>query len=238
MHEISRISVIIPCYNHADILRRTMESLSAQTVKPLEVIVVNDGSSDDPSVAVREAAHILPITLITLNTNKGAPYARNLGAATAVGDFFLFLDADAILQPTVLQVLHDSLLQNPNAAFSYSNFFWGTKRFRAKPFDVAALKNNNFIHTSSLIRQSAFPGFDETLTRFQDWDLWLTIAKDGGVGVWVDQDLFYVEPRKEGISRWMPKLMYKIPWRLLGYVPKEIAKYNEAKQVIRKKHGI
>ncbi len=238
MSEISRISVIIPCYNHADILRRALEGLSVQTLKPFEVIVVNDGSSDDPSVAVSEVSQILPITLITLKANKGAPYARNLGAASAGGDFFLFLDADAILQPTALQVLQGALLQNTDAVFSYSNFFWGTKRFRGRPFDVAALKNNNFIHTSSLIRRSAFPGFDETLTRFQDWDLWLTIAERGGVGVWVDEDLFYVEPRKEGMSRWLPKFMYKIPWRLFGFVPKEIVKYNEARNIIQKKHGI
>ena len=238
MQEIPRISVIIPCFNHADILRRTLEGLSSQTLKPLEVIVVNDGSSDDPSVAVREAAQKLPITFISLKSNKGAPYARNLVATTAGGDFFMFLDADAILQPTALQLLHGALSQNPDAVFSYSNFFWGAKRFKAKPFNVSALKNNNFIHTSSLMRRSAFPGFDETLARFQDWDLWLTISNKGGVGVWVDQDLFYVEPRKEGISRWMPKFMYKIPWRLLGFVPKEISKYTEAKNIIKTKHNI
>ncbi|MEK7656027.1 MAG: glycosyltransferase family A protein [Patescibacteria group bacterium] len=238
MQEIPRISVIIPCFNHADILRRTLEGLSSQTLKPLEVIVVNDGSSDDPSVAVREAAQKLPITFISLKSNKGAPYARNLGATTAGGDFFMFLDADAILQPTALQLLHGALSQNPDAVFSYSNFFWGAKRFKAKPFDVAALKNNNFIHTSSMIRRCAFPGFDEKLARFQDWDLWLTIAKRGGVGVWIDKELFRVEPRSAGISRWLPRVMYWIPWQWLGFIPKEISKYRDAEAIVRKKHGI
>ena len=89
-----------------------------------------------------------------------------------------------------------------------------------------------------MIRRCAFPGFDEKLARFQDWDLWLTIAKRGGVGVWIDKELFRVEPRSAGISRWLPRVMYWIPWQWLGFIPKEISKYRDAEAIVRKKHGI
>ena len=115
---------------------------------------------------------------------------------------------------------------------------WGAKRFRLQPFDREALKKQNYIHTSSLLRRSAFPGFDETLKKFQDWDLWLTMVERGSKGVWIDRELYHIEPREQGISRWLPKIAYMIPWHRLGFQPKEIGRYREAETVVRKKHRI
>ena len=238
MEDATRIAVVIPCYNHADVLRRTLENLRAQTIKPTEVIVVDDGSTDTPGSVVTGFTDRLPIRDVRLDVNRGAPYARNVGAQMTTAPLILFLDADIGLKPTALETFSDTLREHPESAYAYSNFFWGTKRFRGRPFDVEALKQRNFIHTTSLMRREAFPGFDETLKKFQDWDLWLTMAERGATGVWIDRELFRVEPRRQGISRWMPRIAYWIPWQKLGFVPKDIANYREAEEIVRKKHGI
>ncbi len=232
------IAVVIPCYTHAKILRRTLEALTQQTLKPREVVIVDDASTDDPSQIVLEFKEKLPIRFVRFNVNRGAPAARNEGFRLTTASLVLFLDADAELVPMALETFARALADHPEADFVYSNFYWGRKAFRARTFDVDALHAANFIHTSSLIRRDAFPGFDESLKKFQDWDLWLTMAERGSKGVWIDEFLYCIEPRRDGISRWLPSFAYKLPWPIFGWTPKEIKRYREAEAIIRAKHGI
>ncbi|MFA5936186.1 MAG: glycosyltransferase family A protein [Patescibacteria group bacterium] len=232
------IAVVIPCYNHANILRRTLEALCRETVKPVEVVVVDDASQDDPGSIVREFEEMLPIRFVRLDSHGGAPKARNEGAGRTTAPLLLFLDADAQLVPEALEEMRNLLEKHPEASFAYSNFLWGAKRFRGRIFDREALRQQNYIHTSSLLRRADFPGFDETLTKFQDWDLWLTMAENGKIGVWIDRDLYRIQPREQGMSKWMPKIAYMIPWQKLGFQPKEVGRYREAEAIVKKKHGI
>jgi glycosyltransferase involved in cell wall biosynthesis len=232
----SRITVVIPCYNHANVLRRTLEGLAKQTIKPLEVVVVDDGSNDHPETIVKDYKTRLPIKIVRFGTNKGAPAARNEGARQTSAPFILFLDADAELVPNALETFFKTLQEHPEAGFAYANFYWGGKSFRGKTFNVPALRCQNYIHTSSLIRRVVFPGFDETLKKFQDWDLWLTIEESGIIGVWIDRFLYRIEPRRNGMSSWMPSFMYVIPWDRFGWMPRSIKQYREAEAVIIKKH--
>jgi len=238
MESTPDIAVVIPCHEHATELVKTLAALSAQSLMPREVVVVDDGSTDRPEDVVAMFRDRLPITTIRFDVNRGAPAARNAGADATEAPFLLFLDADAELVPDALQTFHDALDQHPEASFAYADFLWGAKRFRGRPFDRKALERRNYIHTTSLLRREAFPGFDETLRKFQDWDLWLTMAERGTVGVWIDRDLFRIEPRTQGMSRWMPRIAHVIPWQKLGFVPKEISNYREAEDIVRKKHGI
>lgn len=238
MSTTETIAVIIPAFNHASVLRRTLEALVRQTFPAAEVIVVDDGSSDAPEVVVKEFLSRLPISFIRLRHNHGAPFARNEGARLTSSLLLLFLDADAELVPNALEVFKSALHMHPEASFAYSNFLWGRKRFTGQPFDRKALEKQNYIHTTSLMRREDFSGFDEQLKKFQDWDLWLTLTEKGRIGVWIDQDLFRVEPRKQGMSRWLPRIAYRIPWQKLGFQPKEIGRYRDAELIIRNKHHI
>jgi len=234
----SAIAVIIPCYNHARILERTLRAVLAQTLQPAEIVVVDDGSMDHPESVIKWIANPR-IRFIRFDQNRGAPAARNEGARGTTSPFMVFLDADAELVPDALQTMLAALDQHPGADFAYSNFYWGTKLFHGKPFDVDELQKRNFIHTSSLIRRKAFPGFDESLKKLQDWDLWLTMAERGSKGTWIDRVLYTVEPRHEGMSRWLPKIMYLLPWKQVGLKkPKEVERYEAAEAIVRKKHGI
>lgn len=229
------IAVVIPCYNHSNVLRRTLEALQRQTLKPVEIVVVDDASTDDPEAVVRLFDGV---RYVRLPSRAGAPRARNEGAAQTSTPLIIFLDADAELLPDALEAMQAALLSSPDVSFAYSNFFWGMKRFKARSWDVEALHVRNYIHTSSLMRRADFPGFDESLTKFQDWDLWLTMAEKGKKGIWIDRELYRIEPRRQGLSQWLPRIAYMIPWQKLGYQPKEIGRYRDGEAIVRKKHRI
>ena len=234
----NHISVVIPCFNHADTLGRTLEALAQQTVLPHEVVVVDDASQDNPEPIVRSYERRLPISYLRDLHNHGAPHARNEGSRLMSGEYLLFLDADAELVPDALERYQNELDTHSEIDFVYADFFWGRKRFRGMSFDTGALKKQNYIHTSSLLRRAVFPGFDESLKKFQDWDLWLTMSERGSKGVWIDRPLFRVTPRMQGMSHSLPAFMHRMPWPIFGYTPKEIQKYRDAEAIIRKKHGI
>lgn len=233
------VSIVIPVWNQADQVFRCLKSLEQQTYQPREVIMVDDGSTDGLASRITQyASHIrVPIQFHRFEQNKGAPAARNEGARHAKGEYIIFLDADIVMEPTFLEKMVQVLETHPEAAFVYSAHYFGWKMFPCYPFDVERLKKMNYIHTSSLMRRSIFPEFDESLKRFQDWDLWLTLAKQGMKGIWIPEPLFRIRTGGS-MSRWMPKVFYKIKWPILGYTPRQMIRYHDAKEIIKKKHGL
>jgi glycosyltransferase involved in cell wall biosynthesis len=86
-----RVSVIVPCYNDAISVQRCLNSVCSQTLKPFEVIVVNDGSTDESAQIMHSHAGV---TKYIEQDNRGAGAARNAGLAASTGDYIAFLDAD------------------------------------------------------------------------------------------------------------------------------------------------
>lgn len=232
------ISIIIPIYNQANKIGFTLESLAKQTFKDLEIIVVNDGSTDGAQTAVENfiAAHpdlAMPINFYN-QENKGAPAARNSGFKKSTGEYVLFCDADAVLTENALELMKKTLEDNPQASYAYPSFMWGKKLFKVGPFDAAKLKAGPMIHTMALVRRQDLPltGWDESIKKLQDWDLWLTMLEAGKTGVWIDQVLFTIAPGGH-ISNWVPSFAYKI-FPFLSAVKK----YKTALAIVKKKHGL
>ncbi len=231
------ISIIIPVYNQAEKLAKTLASIGQQTLKDYEVIIVNDGSLDDPESVFISSLKTLDEKnryLFLNQTNQGAPAARNRGAKEAQGDYLFFCDADAVLHPQALETLLAYLETNPTYSYAYSSFYWGKKLFKLGEFDPEKLRRLPYIHTMSLIRKSDYPltGWDESLKKFQDWDLWLTMLEQGKVGLFVPQVLFTVSPGGT-ISSWLPSFSY----RLLPFLP-AVKKYKQALKIVKDKHGL
>lgn len=237
MNEI-RISVIIPSWNHGEALIACLKSLEKQSERQFEVIVVDDGSTDRTQSLIASFHPIFPLRIIRLLANKGASAARNIGAEEARGAYLLFADADAVFRPHALAMMFKTLEDHPEAQFAYSSFRFGWKFFKSRPFDSSALRKAPYIHTTSLLRKEAFAGFDESLGKFQDWDLWLTVVEKGGKGIWIPEELFSLSVRKEGLSRWLPAFFHRLPWQLIGWMPRELRKYRYWEDVVKKKHGI
>lgn len=230
------IAVIIPAFNHARTITACLDSIFAQTMQPEEVIVVDDGSTDE---TVQVLAPYMDRIRYVRQENAGAPVARNHGFQTSISDFVIFCDADVVMKPDMLEKMSAGLLHHPEHSFAYSGFVFGWKAFRGIPFSRERLYSTNYIHTTSLIRRKDFSGFDEQVRRLQDWDLWLTMAKEGLTGICVsEKPLFSV--RIDGDSRigsaWLPKILYQLPWKSIGWTPKRVKKYLEAREALAKKH--
>ena len=231
------ISVIIPVYNQADSITKTLASLEAQTYQDLEIIIVNDGSSDGVDGVLEKYLKNSQSNLqfiVLHQKNAGAPAARNRGYRESHGDYLFFCDADIVLAPKALEEMLEALKDNPLAAYVYCAFYFGKKLFKLWPFDPDKLRQMPYINSMSLVRREAFPAtaWDESLKKFQDWDLWLTVLENGGYGFFIRQPLYTVIA-KGHISTWLPGFAYK----LLPFLP-AVQKYKRAMKIIKDKHGL
>lgn len=233
------ISIIIPAYQAEKTISQCLDGIVRQTFQNFEIIIVNDGSTDKTLKKMERFKKTTKAPVVLINQeNKGANAARNRGFQASKGQFVIFCDADLIIRPDCLEKMRRALAKHPDASYAYSSFKFGWKKFKLWPFDAARLRQMPFIHTSSLIRREHFPGFDESIKKFQDWDLWLTMLEQGHVGVWIPEYLYRVVNTKGTMSQWLPSFLYRMPWKLLGFSPKAVAKYEKAKAVIIQKHQL
>lgn len=222
------ISVIIPIYNAAETLEQCLRGVFNQTYKNFEIIAVNDGSNDKSAEILRKYNDKIKIIN---QSNAGAATARNAGAKVALGDYLIFIDADSTLNKSLLEKMLNALQKNSQVSYAYCAFKFGVKNFHLWPFSSERLKKMPYIHTSSLIKKSAFPGFDQTLKRFQDWDLYLTMLENGHIGTFIPEILFSIKDNGT-MSSWLPKFFYKF-----SFLP-SVKKYKEAEKIIKKKHNL
>lgn len=182
-----RISVVMPCFNAGAYLDEAIESVLAQSYNDVELIVVDDGSTDGSREKLR--AYGARIKLIS-QENRGPGPARNRGIREATGEFFAFLDADDYWHVECLSRLHEAL-SNPDVPLAYcgwQNFYTSGKA--RKPFippdyerldkAEAFLKSASPwpIHAAVIRRQvlESVNGFDERWRTCMDYDLWLRIG--------------------------------------------------------------
>lgn len=232
------ISVIIPVYNHAKTIERSLISLAKQTYRPLEVIIVNDGSTDNFLEVMEEIKNRHPIDSLNgkviSQTNQGAGAARNRGFKESTGEFVIFWDADTVAHPGMLEKMITVLLVHDEASYVYSRYRFGWKLMKSQEFNLADLRKYNYIDTTSLIRRRDFCGFDKDLKRFQDWDLWLTMSEKGKTGIFLPESLFKkIVSGRVGYSSWQPSLVYKLPWK-----NKKTRDFDTAVSVIYTKHNL
>lgn len=246
-----KISIIIPSFNVQKTIKKCLDSIFRQTHQDFEVIVVNDGSTDNTlkllnsyrdkllKKYIRKPQLIEGKFRIITQENQGSNPARNRGWREAKGGFLLFCDADIKMKSNhMLQKMVTTLEKNPDKSFAYSSFYFGFKKFKLWPYDADRLRQMPYIHTTSLIRGEHFPGFDEKIKKLQDWDLWLTMLEQGHKGIFIPEFLFKVHPRRGGISSWLPKSFYKIPWNKVNIEIKALEEYKKAEKIIKEKHGL
>ncbi|MCQ2130011.1 MAG: glycosyltransferase family 2 protein [Bacteroidales bacterium] len=120
-----KISVITPVYNVRPFIRKCVESLMAQTFTDIEYIFVNDASSDGSIDILKEAVSNYPhknITILTHEVNSGLPASRKTGFEYASGEYIFNCDGDDFVEPTMLQKLHDAVIEN-GADYAYCDFY-------------------------------------------------------------------------------------------------------------------
>jgi glycosyltransferase involved in cell wall biosynthesis len=196
-----KASIVIPSYNYGRYLAEAIESALHQTRQPSEVLVVDDGSTDD-SLAV---AQRYPVTLLR-QRHHGAVQTMASGIAASTGDCFAILNADDRMPPDYLEVTVPLLERNERVGFVYTSLtLFGTSHelVPARPFSLARLLAANFVHGSSLIRRRAYdctPGLSGLdLAVYEDWYLVLDLISRGWEGVGTNDTTLYY--RQHGMSR-------------------------------------
>jgi glycosyltransferase involved in cell wall biosynthesis len=180
-----KISVIIPAYNAEQYIAKAIESCLSQTYAPHEIIVIDDGSTDG-TAAVAESFPS-PVRVIRLAKNMGVSVARNRGVQVSTGDWLAFLDADDWFLPEKLERQRRCALENEQAVLIYAGWrivsvdgVESLGRFTPPGALLPMLRFRcNLPLLCILLRRDAFDsvgGFDPSLRRCQDWDLWLRIA--------------------------------------------------------------
>ncbi|NPA66187.1 MAG: glycosyltransferase family 2 protein [Epsilonproteobacteria bacterium] len=191
------ISVIIPTYNRYTMLKRAIKSVYAQSFQPFEVIVVDDGSTDDTKKIQKEFPDIIYI----YQTNKGVSSARNKGIKEAQGEWIAFLDDDDEWEKEKLSFQMEFHRCNPEVLVSYTDEKWIKNSNEILiPKKYHKPKQNGFcdhvsycnIAPSSVIcHKTVFEKvgfFDEDLSVCEDYDLWLRILREFSFG-YVDKKL-------------------------------------------------
>jgi glycosyltransferase involved in cell wall biosynthesis/peptidoglycan/xylan/chitin deacetylase (PgdA/CDA1 family) len=181
------VSVVLPCYNQAHYLAAAIESVLAQTYSNVEVVVVDDGSTDN----THEVAARYPDVRCVRQSNKGLSAARNAGLRSATGTFITFLDADDTLEPEAVARGLECLRAHPEAAFAYGKFLRTNANGEVLADEPHApigsdafanlLRGNHIgMHAAVLYRRAVLQlvdGFDEGLRACEDYDLYFRIAR-------------------------------------------------------------
>ncbi len=182
------ISVIIPTYNRSRLVERAVTSVINQTYKDLEIIVVDDCSTDNTEEVIR-GIDDERVTFIKLESNKGAPAARNEGIKASKAQYISLLDSDDEYLPNKLELQFNKFEELPNEiGIVYCGYFilydsdkpYGKvlPRYRGSLSDIL-LKHNCLGSPTPLIRKECFNVcgmFDESLPSCQDWDMWIRIS--------------------------------------------------------------
>lgn len=208
------ISVVMPSYNRAGLIGRTITSVLAQTLDRFELIIVDDGSTDD-TLAVLAGFDDPRIAIFQQVRNAGAPAARNAGVAKARSPLVAFQDSDDEWQPGLLAA-HVAALATADVSFCQLEQIYGDVRsLYPRPGwqlgrDVyAQLLESSHISTQTMAMTGAIfqrvGGFDPAMPRFQDWDLALRLAQAGARFHYIDQPLAIAHDSPDSLTRSVEK---------------------------------
>ena len=180
------ISVIVPTYNRAHQLPRTLDSILCQSCSPKEIIVVDDGSTDE-TLALMTSEY--PEIVFIQQQNTGVSSARNAGIKRASGDWIAFLDSDDEWLPEKLEIQMKALYENPEIKICHTNEIWIRNGKRVNPkkkhgkfggwifqkcLPLCCISPSSVIIHKSIFKEIGL--FDYSLPVCEDYDLWLRIT--------------------------------------------------------------
>ena len=202
-----RVSVVIPCYGLRRHLDEAVDSVLVQTYQDVEILVIDDGSTDRATVALLDG-YRRPRTRVVRTPNRGLAAARNRGIAESRGVYLCALDADDRLAPTFLERAVALLDDDPGLAFVSSwleTFGDETWLWRRDACDLVTLLGEDTVHTAALVRRAVVEevgGYatDMGMAGYEDWDLWLSIVERGHRGTIIPEVLFHYRRRAGSMS--------------------------------------
>lgn len=203
------ISIIVPCYNQGNFLAETVASALNSTYRELEIIIVNDGSTDNSQEVAESLTEKYPNVTLLNQPNSGVTIARNAGIEFSNGKYILPLDADDLISPNYVGDAIWILENRPEIKVVYCEAVKfdekGEKYWKLKPFSLKSLARDNMIFVSGVFRKAdclAVGGFDDKMTMGRaDWEFWINMLKNGGEVVQLPYVGFKYRLTKSGSMR-------------------------------------
>lgn len=231
------VSVVIPTFNCAEYIGRTLDSIFNQSLQDFEVIIVDDGSGDDTKAAIDHYLRDVRVRYI-YQTNRGASGARNTGARLSNANYIHFVDADDTLAAEALSVLSAALDAEPRASWCISDLVRINDRTREvyrpkipKDDTFYGILKEDFINIGNFFRRTAFVAvgmYDEDLKTREDWDLNIRMIQKGMTFIYVAKPLYYYYARKGSLMT-EAALILECTERVLQKYHKPIADAGDAR---------
>jgi glycosyltransferase involved in cell wall biosynthesis len=225
------VSVIVPCYNSGKTLSRTIDSVIRQTWENIEIIIINDGSTDRSTIELLGYLSTKPKIIVHSQSNKGLASARNSGIRISKGEFILPLDSDDWLDDNAIKLMLDSANQNNRNNIVFSNIKLegekvGVKETYCNPFEQLF---SNQLPYCMLFPKSVFneiSGYDESfLFGLEDWDLNIRLFINKHNFMKVNKSIFHYWVDKRGMFQ-------SVTSKKFGYIFTQIMQKNSDTYVV------
>ncbi len=211
-----KVSVIIPLYNLKHYIKEAIDSVLNQTYPKIEIIIVDDGSTDNPETVLNEYRNRIKVIR---QENEGLASARNTGIKNSEGEYLVFLDADDYICPNKIETEIEILEKHPKIGWVYEKSLTidENKRIIRKLPDIAIkpteqppqgkifhkllLENLMPVNAVMIRRKVIDVGmFDESLTSYEDWDFWIRVSAKYEVK-YINKPLAFVRFRPDSMQR-------------------------------------
>lgn len=210
------VTVIMPAFNSENYIAEALDSLSGQTYRNFEVIVVDDNSSDRSAEIAQSYEDKFPLTVLKLDANVGQAAARNAGIELAKGEWFALLDSDDVWLPNKLEQQIGLINENPDVSLVFSNgysfddtgelniFYRREKNFPQGDVLKCLYRHNCFYASSVMVKAEAARAvgmFNTAMLYNEDYDLWIRVMEQGGraMGVW--EPIIKYRQRMDSVSK-------------------------------------
>jgi glycosyltransferase involved in cell wall biosynthesis len=204
-----RVSLVIPTFNCAKYIGRALDSIFCQTLQDFEVVIVDDGSTDETKSALDRYLQD-PRVRYVYQENRGPAAARNTGARLSTAPYIHFLDADDALAPDALKLLAAALDAEPLTAWCITDCFRVNQQLRVlhRPAipngeNFYEILKTDFVVVGMFFRRTAFISvgmYDEALRSREDWDLDIRMIHSDMPFIYLSQPLYYYHGRKGSLS--------------------------------------
>lgn len=182
------VSIIVPCYNQAQYLPETLDSVLAQTYPYWECIIVNDGSPDNTEEIAKHYCDKDIRFKYVYKENGGLSSARNVGIKNSLGEFILPLDSDDLIGSAYLEKAIQHFINYPETKLVYCKAVkFGTENvvWDLPQYEFSKILFENIIFCSSIFRKSDYNltnGYNENIKLgFEDWDFWLSLLNENDI---------------------------------------------------------
>lgn len=225
------VSVVIPCYNHGAYIQEALDSIEIDKINyPVEIIIVDDGSTDQPTLQKLESLKAAGYQVI-FQSNGGPASARNTGVKASKGTYILPLDADNKITPDYINKAIPILTEKAVDIVYARPIFFGDltqrkRQYKVRKYDDLNIVTGNFADACAVYKKTVWEkngGYDTDIPfyGFEDWEFWINAASNGFQFYFLDEKLFYYRIVANSV--------------ITGYNQEERITLN--KQYIAKKHS-